>query len=122
MRQSIMAGWRKGKDGDSAKKARVDPADGAALVGKHLLVGLTYLDHAGQPSSRRQVHGTVLRVNAAEGIVIALEPSGEEFTLPPAFEAIEPAAPGEYRLHSTGEIVVDPDFTATFRVTPPDHH
>jgi hypothetical protein len=48
-----------------------------------------------------------------------LHGSEEEFTLPPILEAFEPAEPGEYRLRSTGEVVVDPDVLAKFRISAP---
>jgi hypothetical protein len=44
--------------------------------------------------------------------------NGDIFTLPPAPEAYAPAPPGEYRLKTTGEVVVDPDFTCTYEVHP----
>ncbi|MBN7463153.1 hypothetical protein I3U64_23750, partial [Mycobacteroides abscessus subsp. abscessus] len=40
----------------------------------------------------------------------------ETFTLPPAPESFSPAAPGEYRLRSTGEVITDPDYLATWTV------
>jgi hypothetical protein len=97
----------------------LDPAAAAALVGKHVLVGLTYENLTGQPIEEKQVHGRVVRVTASEGIVLALEPSGEEFAIPALLGALRPATPGEYRLHSTGEVVMDPDFLATFSVKRP---
>jgi len=39
--------------------------------------------------------------------------------LPPEPEAYEPAPPGEYRLRSTGEVVVDPDYLTTWTVGSP---
>jgi hypothetical protein len=93
-----------------------DPVEAAALIGKSLLIGITYVNHANEAIEQEQMHGQIIRATKDEGIVIALEPSGEEFALPPALDAIYPAAPGEYRLRGSGEIVVDPDYTATFTV------
>jgi len=42
--------------------------------------------------------------------------------MPPDLDAIAPAKPGEYRLKSTGEIVVDTDFLATWEVRQPQQH
>ena len=95
--------------------------DAAGLVGRHMLVGLTYLDAADNVVERRQLHGRVLRASQQEGIVLQLE-SGDEFALPADLDAIRPADPGEYRLRGTGEVVSDPDFLATFTVTSPAHH
>ena len=45
------------------------------------------------------------------------------FQLPPAPSVYYVAEPGEYRLRSTGELVVNPDFVTTWEVVgrpPPD--
>jgi len=42
-----------------------------------------------------------------------------DFTLPPDLSSTKRAPRGEYKLHSTGEIVVDPDFIATWNLTKP---
>ena len=93
-----------------------DESKAAALIGKHVLVGISYLDAADQIIEQQQFHGHIVRADRHEGIVLVLEPSGDELKLPPFTRALEPAAPGEYRLHSTAEIVVDPDYTCTWSV------
>ena len=90
------------------------------LVGKHVLVGVTYTDDRDEPIDQKQFHGRVVRANAEEGVVI-LQKSGEEMRLPPFLKAFERANPGEYRLRSTGEVVVDPDYTCTWSVRRPAH-
>ncbi len=87
------------------------------LVGKVMLVGLTYLDKDGECAEQKQVWGTVDRVEE-DGIYLSLS-TGEDFWTPPDLSAITRAKRGEYKLHSTGEVVVDPDFTATWSVTYP---
>jgi hypothetical protein len=88
------------------------------IYGKHFLVGETYLDALGGVLERRQFHGKVIRVNPREGIVLQL-PNGEERTLPPDFRGIKAADPGEYRLRSSGEVIVDPDYTCSYTITRP---
>lgn len=44
---------------------------------------------------------------------------GSAYWLPPDVRPFTVAARGEYRLRSTGEVVVDPDLTATWVVTKP---
>lgn len=85
------------------------------VYGKHILAGFSYLDPMGNIIERRQIHGDVIRVNPKEGIVLHLD-DGTEYALPPDFCPIREAKPGEYRLHSTGEVVLDPDFVATYSV------
>jgi hypothetical protein len=91
------------------------------LVGKTLLIGVTYLDAGGSPVEQVQFHGIVVEADRGRGITIICqgEQVGRRFTLPPHLEAIEPAKPGEYRLRSTGEIVLDPDFTTSGTVQRP---
>ncbi|WP_135459362.1 hypothetical protein [Mycobacterium sp. DL99] len=86
--------------------------DAHQLIGARVLVGITYFE--AERSVQTQRHGVVIRCDEE---VIEIEcPDGEVFTLPPAPEAFSPAPPGEYRLRSTGETVVDPDFLATWTV------
>lgn len=95
-------------------------ARAAALIGKHVLVGLTYGDADGAPVRLVQVHGWITAADATR-ITLRLHGTGEEFTLPPALDAFQEAPPGEYRLRATGEIVVDPDLLVTWTITaPPD--
>jgi hypothetical protein len=84
----------------------------SAFLGKRVLAGLTYRDRSGA-ETRRQVHGVIVRIDAREGVVIAL-PNGEAFRLPPDLDGYERAAPGRYTLSSTGEIVEDPDLVGTW--------
>jgi hypothetical protein len=89
----------------------------AALLGSHVLVGLTYLRPDGGIDRRLQFHGTV--ESAGEDVVeVRRADNGEIFTLPAAPEAYAPAPPSEYRLNTTGEVVVNPDFTCTYAVRP----
>lgn len=86
-----------------------------SLLHKHILIGLTYLDQEEKVVGRKQIHGKIIRVSQEEGVVVLLT-SGEEFALPPDWEAFETAAPGEYRLQSTGEVVINPDLISTWRI------
>lgn len=88
----------------------------ADLPGKRLLVGITYLGGDGGPNELRQFHGRVERADPSEGIVLALDGKrrGEQYTLPPDTRGIVVAPAGEYALRSTGEVVVDPDYMATY--------
>jgi hypothetical protein len=91
------------------------------LLGARVLVGLTVLEHDGSLLEREQFCG-VVEIASAEGVLLRL-PNGDTRSLPPAPEAFHKAEAGEYRLRSTGEVVVDPDWlrTWTLRRPPPDH-
>lgn len=82
------------------------------LLGKVLLVGITYEDADENVMERRQFWGTVTA--ADKGKILIEQKNGEILSLPPDLSAIKPAPEGEYRLHSTGEVVVNPDFLSTW--------
>jgi hypothetical protein len=88
------------------------------LVGCTLLVGLTYVDHDDHPVRRQQLHGTVVPVDRHSGIVIRQD-TGEDATIAPVLDAIEPAQPGIYQLADEDVAVEDPDFTALLTVRAP---
>ena len=84
------------------------------LVGKVMLVGITYYAYDKQFIEQKQYHGTVIRANE-KGIVIR-KSNGEEEKLPPDLRSTKPAPSGEYRERSTGEIVENPDYLTTWNV------
>ena len=96
-----------------------DEAIAGSLVGKVMLAGLTYLEGDGELIEQQQFFGTVVSADSRRGILLSLkgQRAGEQFKLPPDTRAIETAAAGEYRLRATGEVVIDPDFTAMFSIT-----
>lgn len=95
-----------------------DESEAQSLIGKRVLVGLTYRSHADEVLRLEQFHGQVVRVSESEGIIVLLGGSNEERWLPPDLSRLEVASPGEYRLKSTGEVVVDPDYLATWTIYP----
>lgn len=99
-----------------------DDGKASEFIGKRVLVGITYLDAAEKVIEQKQFHGFVVRANRKEGVVLSLASNGKELKLPPSTRVLELAAPGEYRLRSTGEIVVDPDYTCTWSVKKPTAH
>ena len=87
----------------------------AGLVGRRLLVGVTFVDEGGEVLGRDQFCGVVLEV--ADGVVVVERPGTPEPALIPADEeAFRPAPPGRYTLAGTGEVVVDPDILSTWTV------
>lgn len=95
-----------------------DDAFALKLLGRALLVGMTYEDTEGD--CIEQLHGEVVSVDPKQGVCIRLagKRTGEFFWLPPDLRSVSLARPGSYRLRSTGEIVEDPDYTAAWIVQP----
>jgi hypothetical protein len=86
-------------------------------IGKRVLVGITNESREGKLVGQRQFVGVLTSVDAVKGLTLTLS-SGETYNLPPDLTTLEEAPPGEYRLRSTGEIVVDPDYTCTWVSSP----
>jgi hypothetical protein len=82
------------------------------MIGGTLLVRITYVNA-----------DTVRHVAEFAGVVTSVDPlvtiergENSSFTLPPDPEAFEVGKPGKYHLHSTDEVVVNPDFTSIWTV------
>ena len=105
---------------DGSAPPEFDEGLARSYVGRTIIIGLTYLDHAGNLLEQRQLHGVVGSASR-EGILIALAGryAGETWNMPPALESIRTAPPGEYKFRETGEVVVDPDLMATWAITSP---
>ncbi len=98
-----------------------DHAMAAEMVGKYVLVGITYYADKDtavheHPTGHKQCHGDVVRVSEQEGIVMRLRHSGQEYVFPPDFRSLQKAEPGEYTLRSTKEVVLNPDYVCTWCV------
>ncbi len=85
------------------------------LVGKVLLAGLSYYSEDNELLDRVQIWGTVIEAN--EKRITIKKNNGEIFNLPPDLSSTTRARKGEYTLHSTGEVVTDPDFLSTWNIT-----
>jgi hypothetical protein len=86
------------------------------MVGALLLVRVTYVDRSGDNERSIEFAGRVSAVSP----LVSIEVEGDEpFTLPPDPDAYSRADPGEYTLATTGEVVLDPDFTTVWTVNSP---
>lgn len=92
------------------------------MLGTVVLVGVTIMNRRDEVEGHEQYFGTVLRISEEDGLIIRRGDTGEEMWLPPALDAYQRAASGEYRLKATGQVVVDPDYYATFTRYPPNTH
>lgn len=88
------------------------------LIGKTILIGLTYYTANDEFIEQKQYWGRVVESN--ENRILVKLNDGEIFVLPPDLSSTQVAAPGEYRLRSTGEIVVNPDFLTTWNINRPE--
>ncbi len=81
------------------------------FIGKRILVGLTHMKSDNKVDFDEEFHGIIERINANEGIVVKVNGSNEERFLPPEVSRLEMMPPGKYQICSTGEMVVDPDYS-----------
>ena len=95
------------------------------LQGAIVIVGFTYIDGQGDATAQHQIHGVVIETDPSKGIGVECHGEvwkGEIAWLPPDTRAWVKAPPGEYRLRSTGEVVIDPDFTSSWTRQGPEQH
>ena len=85
-------------------------------IGKRVLVGVSILNDGDEVVEQRQFAGTIVSVDPIEGIELA-RGDGSSYWLPPDGRSLEEASPGEYRLRSTGEVVLNPDYLSTWTIT-----
>jgi hypothetical protein len=94
--------------------------DAASILGKYVLIGVTYEDSSGNMLEQAQMHGVIERADSF-GIVVELrgKHAGTSWRMPPDMRAISAAPAGSYRLRETGEIVENPDLLAEWTITKP---
>jgi hypothetical protein len=92
------------------------------LIGKRILVGITITSKREESTGQEQFSGVVISADPERGFTLMLEGKrkGEKKWLPPATHVFMKAEPGTYTLRTTGEDVVDPDYTSTWVLTRPD--
>ena len=96
-----------------------DDEGATAIIGKRLLVGVTYRNLDDEVTGLEQFHGEIIRASRDEGIILRLSGSSEERWVPPDLSRLQRADPGEYKLKGSGEVVVDPDLQSMWTVYPP---
>lgn len=88
------------------------------MFGKYVLLGYDVLDSSGKLIAQFQ---EAAFFNGMTSVIhMLLDDSFEEIYLPPDLSAFRKADPGIYRLRSTGQEIVDPDYIACWKVTQPD--
>lgn len=98
-----------------------DEAFAQTLVGKIMLVNLTFLSAEGDLEGREAFYGVVISADADEGVLLDLlgPQDGDTTTLPPQTSNIAAAAPGLYPL-TGGETVENPDFLSSWTIAGPE--
>jgi len=92
------------------------PTSAEVVVGKVVLLGLTWFDGDGKLVRQLQRHGVIRRVSAEEGVVLWCEHDHHEMRLPADLDALQQAPSGTFREASTDEAVTDPDLIAMWEL------
>ena len=106
------------EDRDITEFRRLTESEATDLVGKSILIGITYVDPEGEELYRAQMHGVVASASTSNvEVMLRGERHGQNFSLPPDPRFYSVAKPGEYRLRSTGEVINNPQVLCTAVLT-----
>ena len=94
--------------------SQLHEAEARKYIGKTVLIGIADLDRDGKPTKQRQFFGTITEISVQNGMIITSKNDSTQLALPPELSTLRPAKPGIYRLRTTGEVVIDPDFLTTW--------
>ena len=89
------------------------------IIGITVLVGLTYLSKDEEVLKQVQFFGTITQADEKNGITINKADINEVIYLPPDLRSLFIAEPGEYRLRSTEDAIVNPDLLTTWTIKNP---
>jgi hypothetical protein len=87
------------------------------LIGKHILVGLTYLDHDGNMARQIQLHGLITYVGDS-AIRFERADGAGEFAFPHDGSLAKADRAAVYTLRSSGETVTEVDFVGSWTIHP----
>ncbi|MDJ0919511.1 MAG: hypothetical protein QNI84_00160 [Henriciella sp.] len=89
------------------------------LIGAFVLIGVRRIKSTGE-TEMTQFAGTVVSAAESDTIHVQLR-DGSDWSMPPALHWFEPAAPGVYRLRSTGKEIENPDYLVQIAVEEPSN-
>lgn len=102
--------------------------DIVSLAGATCVIGISYFDERGELLKRSQLCGSVVKADAEEGIVVALNPAkstvlasdagkSPHFNLPPNLAPWFRAPEGRYQDPESGAEIINPDYLVAWDVT-----
>ena len=86
------------------------------LLGKHLLVKISYTDNNETIISEELIHGTIQAVNRENGITILLTETGQSKALPLNAATLEMSRFRDYALTDIGEKITGVDYTMSLTI------
>ncbi|HMI96939.1 MAG TPA: hypothetical protein VK479_10545 [Micropepsaceae bacterium] len=95
----------------------LDLNDPATLIGRTIIIGMTYVDLKGDVVRQEQHHGTI--IDFVNWNLIVERAGQENFYIPYDLRAISIAPKGTYRLRESGKEIENPDLLSSWIVEPP---
>jgi hypothetical protein len=102
------------KGADSIKVMKPNPEE---YLCKTVIIGVSLYDPLAHWLRQTEIHGCIAEVSPKTGMSLVLLDSGRQFHVSPDLNALQKAAPGLYRSHTTGKEIKDPDFISLWKVT-----
>ena len=84
------------------------------IINKTIIVGLTYVDNNNELIKEELFHGKIINADAAKGICLSVDGKNDTYCIPPDLTSLQIAPPGEYKLQSTGEVILNPDLISNW--------
>jgi hypothetical protein len=89
--------------------------DSPEVLGKIVLVGVTWVADDGRVQKRGQWWGRIVAFNLHDGLKIRLADGEQTHAFAPFEDGLRSADPGVYRLSTTGEEIANPDYLYTIQ-------
>lgn len=84
------------------------------ILNKIMLIGISYVNESKEIIKQVQFAGKIVEASQEKGIIVKTVQDNRSILLPPDLSAIQQADPGEYKLKSTGEVILNPDLISTW--------
>ena len=85
------------------------------LIGKSIIVGLTFLNDDHKRIGKYQTHGVIKEITA-DGLISIVREDMETFQIPYDKNAIQKAEKGEYVEKETEKTIVNPDYLSVWEI------
>jgi len=94
----------------------------ASLLDAIVVVAVDLIRRDGSLVEHQEFWGQIIKADETYGFVVELagQRSGEKYSLPLDTTAFRKVVRGRYELESTGEVVVDPDYTCGWTLLTPN--
>ena len=101
----------------SRKELKIMALKPEDIIGKTVIVGLTFVDKYGVKLKDDDFAGQIIEISPDKGIVVANNDTMKAIGLPLNYDAFQVAEKGYYELKKSGLKIKNPDLTCTMTLT-----